>query len=70
MVLKLRKTKLGLSYEQIAEIADMAPGTAKRLLHGQRDVSIKQLVGLAKALQTTPYEIVDAASKRVQNTSL
>lgn len=48
----------GLSYEELAERADMSPSFASLMARGKRNISLKNLEKLARALECRPEELM------------
>lgn len=69
MVLKLRKTELRLTFEELEDATGIKVQTVKRLLSDQRSIHLGDLIKLAAALKLDPGEAVQSAASRVEKTS-
>lgn len=56
--LRRRRKAAGLTQEALANRADMDPAEIRRLESGKRDPGVRVLARLAKALETTPAELL------------
>ena len=54
-----------LTVDQLANNAGMVKGTLLRYLNGQREIPIPALYHISKALGVEPQEVMDRASRRV-----
>lgn len=55
-----------LTIEQLAEATDISSRTLKRLLNAQRDIDVRVIDLLARALDFDPEELMARARVRVQ----
>ena len=69
MVLKLRKTELGLTFEELEALTGIRAQTLKRLVSDQRAIHMGDFIKLTTALGLDPGKAVQSAAERVENTS-
>uniref|UniRef100_UPI003F4966AF helix-turn-helix domain-containing protein n=1 Tax=Nocardia suismassiliense TaxID=2077092 RepID=UPI003F4966AF len=60
-----RRTDLGLRQREVWERADLAKNVYLRLERAERNAQLPQLVAVARALETTPGELLDAVLDRI-----
>ncbi|EIC70412.1 MULTISPECIES: helix-turn-helix domain-containing protein [Mycobacteroides] len=64
--LRAARARTGRTQEEVADLTGYHRSTVNRLLGGTRKVDVLQLIDLAKALDTTPGEILDAAQREYE----
>ena len=69
MVLKLRKTELGLTFEDLEASTGIKVQTLKRLVSDQRSIHMGDFIKLTTALNLDPADAIQSAADRVENTS-
>lgn len=68
MALRLRREKLGLTHEQVAESADINVNYYARIERGELNTSIRKLVAIAGGLNTDLSKLMAATEKLVRAT--
>ena len=63
LALKLRREKLKLTHEQVAETADINVNYYARIERGELNTSIRKLVAIAAGLNTDLSKLMSAAEK-------
>ena len=69
LALKLQKTAVGMTYDQIADKSELSTRTVKRYLNGEREIGVGTLITLARAMRTTARDIITAADQAIENSS-
>lgn len=64
--LRAARARTGRTQEEVADLTGYHRSTVNRLLGGTRKVDVLQLIDLAKALDTTPGEILDATQREYE----
>ncbi|AMU73686.1 helix-turn-helix transcriptional regulator [Mycobacteroides abscessus] len=64
--LRAARARTGRTQEEVADLTGYHRSTVNRLLGGTRKVDVLQLIDLARALDTTAGEILDAAQREYE----
>ncbi|WP_378735343.1 helix-turn-helix domain-containing protein [Nocardia brasiliensis] len=56
--LRVARARRGITQEQLAKAAGLAPQTVSRFESGQREPRVSQLMRIAAALDTTPSKLL------------
>ena len=66
MVIKLRKTEIGMTFDELSAASGINLQTVKRLVNGHRRISMGNFVELSKALGVDPADVMRAIIARVK----
>jgi transcriptional regulator with XRE-family HTH domain len=64
---RLRRLQLDLTQEQLAELSDLHRTYIGAIERGDRNVSLKNIVLIAKALKTEPHELLIFPEEKIEN---